>query len=159
MAKDFVAVRVSGVSVEEGESLPLVYLREGGGEGEGGLGLRVGPFEASAILLHLEGIVPTRPLAHDLLAEFFREGGLSLERVELFGPTAEEVGARLVYRRGFSRRSREVRPADALALALRLHAPVCAERRLLAGPARTLVFRRLEGGLGAAPRAAGGSGA
>lgn len=140
MSKDYVPVRVSGVSVEGEDSLPLVHLRDNSGSGDGGLGVRVGPFEASAILLQLEGIMPVRPLTHDLMADFFREGGLSLERAEIFGASSESPRARLIYRHGFSRRAKEVRPSDALALALRLGAPICAERSLLVGPARTLAF-------------------
>lgn len=145
-----VLVEVSGVSVEEGDVLPLVYLRESVGLGEGGISVKVGPFEASAILLQLEGITPSRLLTHDLMADFFREGGMSLERAELFGSPGEDPRARLVYRRGFSRRAKEVRPSDALALALRLKAPICAERSLMMGPARTLEFRAEEGGRGKA---------
>ncbi|HUX39677.1 MAG TPA: bifunctional nuclease domain-containing protein [Rectinemataceae bacterium] len=141
MMEEYVTMQVSGVSVEEGDALPLVYLRESLGSGEGGLSVRVGPFEASAILLQLEGITPTRLLTHDLLAELFREGGMSLERAELFGSPAEAPRARIVYRHGFTRRAKEVRPSDALALALRLKAPICAERCLMTGPARTLSFR------------------
>lgn len=146
MVKDMVFVEVSGVSVEEGDVLPLVYLRESAGMGEGGISVRVGPFEASAILLQLEGITPSRLLTHDLMADLFREGGMSLERAELFGPPGEDPRARLVYRRGFSRHAKEVRPSDALALALRLKAPICAERSLMRGPARTLEFHAEDGG-------------
>jgi len=144
MAEDFVLMKVDGVAVDEGDALPLVYLRESSGAGEGGISFKVGPFEASAILLQLEGLTPSRPLTHDLMAELFREGGMNLERAELFGSHEEEPRARIVYRRGFTRFSKEVRPSDALALALRLKAPICAERSLMTGPARTLAFRREE---------------
>lgn len=152
MKQDFVEVRVHGVSVGPGEGAPMVLLLDG--KGEAGLPVPVGPFEASAIIIELEGISPPRPLTHDLLAELFREGGLSLERAELYGELGsggwrglpDSLGlafpeggfraagaplARLVYRRGLRRREREVRPSDAIALALRLGAPICAERGLL----------------------------
>jgi bifunctional DNase/RNase len=132
MDKNLVLMAVRGVSVDEGDSLPLVLLREDEGGG-GALSVPVGPFEASAILLELEGISPPRPLTHDLLADMFRESGLDLERAELFGEPGEGPRARLVYRRGFGRRTKEVRPSDALALALRLKAPICAHRHLLSG--------------------------
>jgi hypothetical protein len=129
MEKVFVHMSVHSVSVDSGDALPLVILHEGGGDGA--LAIPVGPFEASAILLELEGISPPRPLTHDLLADLFRETGLALERAELFGEIGEGARARLIYRRGFSRREKEVRPSDALALALRLKAPICAARELL----------------------------
>jgi bifunctional DNase/RNase len=92
----------------------------------------VGPFEASAIILELEGICPPRPLTHDLLAELFKEAGYNLDRVELFGSAGSGARARLRYRRGYRRFGKEVRPSDALALALRLHAPIMAEAEMLA---------------------------
>jgi bifunctional DNase/RNase len=136
MKRDFVLMTVRSVSVDEGEELPRVILREGDDRGGGFLSVDVGPFEASAILLELEGIAPPRPLTHDLLADFFRESGIDLERAELFGGQGTGPRARLVYRRGFIRRVKEVRPSDALALALRLKAPICAERELLRLPGR-----------------------
>lgn len=96
------------------------------------LPIPVGPFEASAIILELEGITPPRPLTHDLLAELFKEAGYSLDRIELFGSAGSDARARLQYRRGFRRFGKEVRPSDALALALRLRAPIMAEAEMLA---------------------------
>lgn len=135
MNKDFVPVSVHGLTVGTGDAMPLVLLYDN--SGDSALAVPVGPFEASAIILELEGIAPPRPLTHDLLAEFFREGGLSLDRAELHGARSEGPRARLVYRRGLRRAVKEVRPSDALALALRLKAPICVERSLL-GPRGTL---------------------
>lgn len=130
MDKDFIEVRVRGLAVASDGGLPMVFLLDP--EGESGLSLPVGPTEAGAIISELEGLCPPRPLTHDLLASIFTEGGFSLERAELYGERPGDAAARLVYRRGLSRRRRELRPSDALALALRLGAPVYARRPLLA---------------------------
>jgi bifunctional DNase/RNase len=130
MDKDFIEVRVSGLAVAPEDGMPMVLLLDK--EEKLGLSLPIGPAEASAIITELEGLCPPGPLTHDLLASVFREGGFSLERVELFGERASDATSRLVYRRGLSRRSRSLRPSDALALALRLEAPVYARRPLLA---------------------------
>ena len=129
MAADFVEVHVHGVIVDGGDGLPVILLLDG--EGGAGLALPIGPFEASAIIMELEGISPPRPLTHDLLADFFREGGCRLARAELFGVAEGGPRARLVYRQGLARKSREVRPSDAVALSLRLKSPICAQRGLL----------------------------
>ena len=91
----------------------------------------VGPFEASAIILGLEGISFPRPLTHDLLAVFFEEGGFHLDEVEFFGDEGSGVRARLSYRKGLRKFVKEVRPSDALALTLRLDAPLRAKASLL----------------------------
>lgn len=129
MAADLVEVHVHKVVIDGGDGLPVVILLDG--DRDAGLALPVGPFEASAIIMELEGIAPPRPLTHDLLAEVFRESGFSLGRAELFGAGEGGPRACLRYRRGLLSRTREVRPSDAVALALRLKAPICAQRALL----------------------------
>jgi bifunctional DNase/RNase len=140
MRGNFVELWVHGVAVDPGEGMPVVILYDP--EGRSGIPVPIGPFEASAIILELEGVAPPRPHTHDLLASFFKEGGFKLEAVELYGePGSVTVGefkgelgsplARLVYRRGLRRSVREVRPSDGIALALRLKAPIRTERRLL----------------------------
>jgi len=131
MDGNFVTMTVRAVSLEGGDEFPKVLLRGSGEGSEAALSVPVGPFEASAILLELEGISPPRPLTHDLLADLFRESGFDLERAELFGEADLSPRARLIYRHGRGRRVKEVRPSDALALALRLKAPICAEPALL----------------------------
>jgi bifunctional DNase/RNase len=129
MADEMVELRIVGVSMEEDSEAPLVLLEEVAGYRN--LPVPVGPFEASAIIMGLEGIAPHRPLTHDLLVSFFREAGYSLERVELYQGDIETPSARLAYHRGLRRIRRDVRPSDALALALRLEVPILAESRLL----------------------------
>lgn len=123
MKNGFTGLRIKGVSMENDE--PTVILEDRATDRR--LHLPVGPFEASAIILELECISPPRPLTHDLLAAFFEEGGFSLDEVILYGEPDSGSRARLSYRKGLRKYEKEVRPSDALALALRLDAPVFAE--------------------------------
>jgi uncharacterized protein len=127
MKNGFTELRVRGVSMENDE--PVVILEDRATDRR--LQIPVGPFEASAIILELECISPPRPLTHDLLAQFFAEGGFSLDEVELFGESSGDARARLSYSKGLRRYEKDVRPSDALALALRLDAPVFAEAGML----------------------------
>jgi hypothetical protein len=127
MGKVLLELRIRGVSMEKDE--PIVILEERRTERH--LQIKVGPFEASAIILELEGISSHLPLTHDLLAAIFEEGGFSLDRVELFGDSVEGARARLSYSKGLRGYEKEVRPSDALALALRLEAPVFASSDML----------------------------
>lgn len=103
------------------------------GESGGGrvLAIPVGPFEAGAMVMEMEGITPIRPFAHDLLASFFREAEFRLDRLELSPGPHGGVGARMFYRAGERKRVREVRPSDGLALAQRLGAPIFADASLV----------------------------
>jgi bifunctional DNase/RNase len=123
MKKGFTGLRIRGVSMENDE--PIVILEDRATDRR--FQIPIGPFEASAIILELECITPPRPLTHDLLADFFEEGGFSLDEVELFGEPDSTSRALLFYRKGIRKYEKEVRPSDALALALRLDAPVVAE--------------------------------
>jgi uncharacterized protein len=123
MKNGFTGLRIRGVSMEKDE--PVVILEDRASDRR--FRIPVGPFEATAIILELESIPSPRPLTHDLLADFFQEGGFSLDEVELFGGPGALSRARLSYRKGIRVFQKEVRPSDALALALRLDAPVSAE--------------------------------
>jgi bifunctional DNase/RNase len=127
MENGIIELRIRGVSMEDDD--PIVILEDRATDRR--LLLPIGPFEASAILLEMEGIRPPRPLTHDLLAEFFEEGGFCLDEAEFYGEAGASVRARLSYRKGLRKYVKEVRPSDALALALRLSAPLRAEASLL----------------------------
>jgi uncharacterized protein len=133
MKKGYSGLRVKCVSMENGE--PAVVLEDRATDRR--LFLPVGPYEAGAIILELESISTPRPQAHDLLAYFFSEGGFCLDEVELFGEPDSGTRARLTYRRGLRKYEKEVRPADALALALRLKAPLFAESSMFAHREKT----------------------
>jgi uncharacterized protein len=128
MKKGFSGIRIRGVSMENDE--PIVILEDRITDRR--LSIPVGPYEASAIILELECISTPRPLAHDLLAYFFKEGGFCLDEVRIFGEPGSGTRARLAYRRSLRKYEKEVRPADALALALRLNVPVLAESAMFA---------------------------
>lgn len=127
MEKVSIELRIRGVSLEDDE--PVVLLTDRLTDRR--LMVPVGPFEASAIILELEGIAAPRPMTHDLLADIFTEGGFSLDAAELFGDASGGIRARLAYRKGLRKFEKEVRPSDALALALRLGARLRAEVELL----------------------------
>jgi bifunctional DNase/RNase len=127
MENGIIEMRVRGVSMEADD--PIVILEDRMTDRR--LLVPVGPFEASAIILELEGISPPRPLTHDILAYFFEEGGFSLEEVSFFGDGGSGIRSRLSYRKGLRKFEKEVRPSDALALGLRLGAPLRAETALV----------------------------
>ncbi len=133
MENGTVELRVRGVSIEEDEAIVILEDRLT----DRRLLLPVGPFEASAIILEIEGISPPRPLTHDLLAEFFAEGGFSLDAAELRGESDSAPRARLSYKKGLRKFVKEVRPSDAIALALKLGAPLRVETSFLERQSKT----------------------
>ena len=62
-----------GVRVEVPSSAPMLLLKES--DGQRYLPIWIGPWEANAIALKLQGVSPERPLTHDLFARTLQELG------------------------------------------------------------------------------------
>jgi uncharacterized protein len=91
----------------------------------------IGPWEASAIAMRLQGVSPERPLTHDLLGAVIGELGALVERVIIVSLADETFHARLVIVTPDARHEVDARPSDAIALAIRLEAPIYAAASVL----------------------------
>ncbi len=116
---------VAGVALADDGDTPLVLLRDSA-DGRY-LSVPVGAFEASAIIIEIEGIKPPRPLTHDLFAELFSRHGFKFIAFGIYARGDEGFLGKILYRKGFRSYSMEVRPSDGIALALRLGAPIRVE--------------------------------
>lgn len=108
---------------------PVVLLREQTGDRV--LPIYIGPEEAKAIAMALEGHVTPRPMTHDLLRDTLGAIGASLARV-----TVTELRERTFYAElELHVEGRTVRvssrPSDAIALAVRVDAPIFASEDVL----------------------------
>jgi bifunctional DNase/RNase len=91
----------------------------------------VGPWEASAIAMKLQGLTPERPLTHDLFATVLTTLDVRVERIVITDLADETYHARLVLNRLGERHEVDARPSDAIALAVRLGVPVYASSEVL----------------------------
>jgi bifunctional DNase/RNase len=98
---------------------PIVLLR--GREGGKYLPIWVGAVEATAIAYAQQGIVPPRPLTHDLLKDILTALGVSLAEVRITALQDGVFYAVLVFTNGVEV---SARPSDAIALALRVDVPI-----------------------------------
>ena len=76
-----IPVEVVGVRIEMPSNQPIVLLKEI--DGVRYLPLWVGAVEASAIAFAQQGVVPTRPLTHDLFTTVLQVLKAKVERVEI----------------------------------------------------------------------------
>lgn len=119
-------VDVLGVRVEMPSNQPLVLLREVAGERY--LPIWIGAVEATAIAFAQQGVVPPRPLTHDLLKNILEATGNELTEVQITEVKDGVFYASLVFGTGVSV---SARPSDSIALALRTGTRiVCAEEVL-----------------------------
>lgn len=95
------------------------------------LTLAVGRTEAQAIALELKQVRPPRPLAYDTFADTCRAAGLVLEEVLIYGAVRGVFFAYLVWNNYGERLRIDARTSDAVALALRLKAPIRIDEVLL----------------------------
>jgi len=79
----------------------------------------IGPWEASAIAMKLQGLSPERPLTHDLFATTLDELGTRIDRVIISELADETFHARILLDRDGRTVEVDARPSDALALAVR----------------------------------------
>jgi uncharacterized protein len=93
--------------------------------------LGIGPLEAEVIAIRLQGIEPPRQLIHDLLSAVLERFGARLGRVEISELAEQAFHARLVLEREGDEFLFDARPSDAIALALRAHAPIYAAQEVL----------------------------
>jgi bifunctional DNase/RNase len=84
----------------------------------------VGPLEAQAIALAMQGILTPRPLTHDLMRSLCENLGVELSRVLLQDIRDGTYYAELYLRQGEKEIIVDARPSDAIALALRTNAPL-----------------------------------
>ena len=110
---------VIGVRVEMPTSQPIVLLREVGGERY--LPIWIGAVEATAIAFAQQGVVPDRPLTHDLLKDVLEATGQELRQVSITSLKDGVFYALLVFGSGVEV---SARPSDAIALALRTGTPI-----------------------------------
>jgi bifunctional DNase/RNase len=118
---------VVGVRVEMPSNQPIVLLRESGGERY--LPIWIGAAEATAIALAQQGVVPIRPLTHDLLVDVLSALGQELTQVRITELRDGVFYAVLVLSGGTEVSSR---PSDAIALAVRTGAQIVGSEEVLA---------------------------
>jgi bifunctional DNase/RNase len=119
---DRVPVDVVGVRVELPSNSPIVLLRERTGSRY--LPIWIGAPEAQAIVSAMEGVEPPRPQTHDLLTTVIASLGGALAGVEVVDLRDNIFFADLVIDQGGKTMRISSRPSDAIALAVRVQAPV-----------------------------------
>jgi len=118
---------VVGVRVELPSNQPIVLLKET--DGDRYLPIWIGAVEATAIAFAQQGVVPARPLTHDLLKDVLEALGAELTSVTITDLRDGVYFADLQFATGVTV---SARPSDAIALAIRVGTTIYAEESVLA---------------------------
>ena len=138
-----VKLELVGVRLEVPSQYPVMMLREEG-DSERVLPIYIGAPEASAIHYALEGIVPDRPLTHDLLVNVVRGLGASFSKIVITEVKDHTYFAELHFSFAGSDIVISSRPSDAVAVAIRTETPIYASDDLLREVAKSPVVAAVD---------------
>ncbi len=115
---------VESVRVHMLSSQHVVILKDTGQDRY--LPIWIGPWEANAIAMRLQGVTPERPLTHDLFWRTLDQLGVSVRQIIVADLAEETYRARLVLDLDGRQMEIDARPSDAIALAVRAGVPIYA---------------------------------
>ncbi len=117
-----IEVTIDSIRVSLMSQHRVIILKEIGGERF--LPIWIGPFEADAITIELQGVEVPRPLTHDLLADVIETLGAQVSHVVVNDLRNDTFYAVIVLDRDGEEIEIDSRPSDAIALAVRVSAPI-----------------------------------
>ena len=118
-----IEMKVMGIAIDTRTGAPIVILNDL--EGRRALPIWIGTSEASSIIRQIENIEVTRPMTHDLIINIIEDTGYSLDSVEIHDVSENTYFANLLLTDADENELIiDSRPSDAIALALRVDAPI-----------------------------------
>jgi bifunctional DNase/RNase len=122
----FVEMKVRGLALDPLSNLPIIILRDD--EEKRSLPIWIGIYEANAIALELEKIETPRPMTHDLIKNILEARVTKVVVTDLKENTFYAVMHLQV---GTTEYTVDSRPSDAIALALRVGAPIYVDEEVV----------------------------
>lgn len=126
MEQEFVKVSVVGVRVEMPSNQPIILLQDEPGQKY--LPIWIGAVEATSIAFAQQGVIPARPLTHDLLLEVIKNFGHQIKEVKIISLKDGIFYSEIIFDNGVTI---SARPSDSIALALRVEAPILVSLEVL----------------------------
>ncbi len=125
-----IRLNILGLSVSQTQSgaYALVLAEE---NGERRIPIIIGPVEAQAIAIQLEGLKPPRPLTHDLIKNIALAFDISLLEVTIYKLEEGIFYSELLCEMGGKEIRVDSRTSDAVALALRFRCPIYTSEEIL----------------------------
>jgi bifunctional DNase/RNase len=124
-----IRMEIRGLMLDPTSNVPIVVLRDV--DNNVFLPIWIGVFEANAIALRIENVVPPRPMTHDLLRSALELTGVKVQKVVISDLQDNTFFALIHVDRGGELFRIDARPSDAIALALRAEVPIFVLRPVL----------------------------
>lgn len=101
-------------------------------EGNRRLPIIIGMFEAQAIAIEIEKIIPNRPMTHDLFKAFALNYHFTVEEIIISDLKEGVFFAKILCSDGLKKTEVDARPSDAIAIGLRFDSPIYTYENILA---------------------------
>jgi bifunctional DNase/RNase len=125
-----IEMTIKGLMIDPITNMPIIILRDK--DGQRVLPIWVGVFEANAIALQIENVATPRPMTHDLLKNIIQDLKAEIQKV-VVSDLRENTFYAIIYLDSQGETvAIDARPSDAIALALRAHAPIYVEDSVIA---------------------------
>jgi uncharacterized protein len=125
----FVEMKVRGLALDPLSNLPIIILRDD--EEKRSLPIWIGIYEANAIALELEKIETPRPMTHDLIKNILETIEARVTKVVVTDLKENTFYAVMHLQVGTTEYTVDSRPSDAIALALRVGAPIYVDEEVV----------------------------
>lgn len=126
-----IEMKVMGIAIDTASGSPIIVLNDK--DNRKALPIWIGSAEASAIIRKIENIKVLRPMTHDLIIDVIEKTGYNVDRVEI-NDVEKETYFSTIYL--INEEGKEVtidsRPSDAIAVAIRVDAPIFVSAKVLA---------------------------
>lgn len=120
---DRIKLRIMGISYSQLQSgAYALLLSEENGHHK--IPIVIGSAEAQSIAIKMEGIIPPRPLTHDLFVSFAHAFGVKLTEVFIYKFEDGIFYSELTFSDGERTVQLDARTSDAIAIAMRTHTPI-----------------------------------
>jgi bifunctional DNase/RNase len=133
-----IEMELSKIIIDEKRQDQIIVLKEKGGVRL--LPIIIGFLEANAIKMKISGIVPPRPLTHDLLQAVIEALEAQVKKIVIDKLEDNTFHAKIVLvpKGNKSDKIVDARPSDSIALAVRLKVPIFVDENVVKGAADTL---------------------
>ena len=117
-----VEMKIRGLMMDPVTNMPIVVLKDV--QGQAILPIWVGVYEANAIALEIEKVQTPRPMTHDLLKNVLLGLEVRVQKIVVNDLKDDTFYALIWVEREGQMMTIDLRPSDALALALRMDCPI-----------------------------------
>jgi bifunctional DNase/RNase len=125
-----IEMELNKIVIDEKRHDQLIVLKEK--DGSRILPIVIGLVEASAIKLKLSGFNPPRPLTHDLLYSTIENLEASIDKIIIDKLEENTFHAKIMLKAANgTTKVIDARPSDSIALAVRAHAPIFVEDKII----------------------------